>query len=277
MNKNISKKNKFLCLCRESKIKRKIKFIFFRLFHLIENNGNADPQTNGEFNLHRFLSYFWSYQNLKKVTIFDVGAHEGDWSLNFLRELKSKNLNFEIHLFEPQKSCFKLLEKKFTQFDNVYINSFGISDKEGTQILYKDEDVSSLASLYKRDKLDFLIEELVQLRRLDNYIVSQRIDKIHFVKIDTEGHDMKVLLSLGEFLSADFIDFIQFEYGGTHIYSRTFLFDFFNLLEGKGFSIAKIQRKGLELRNYEQYMENFTYSNYIAISNKILKSNVFIK
>jgi hypothetical protein len=45
---------------------------------------------------------------------------------------------------------------------------------------------------------------------------------------------------------------------------------FFSLLEEKGFCIAKILRKGLELRRWKPYMENFQYSNYVAISNKIL-------
>jgi len=256
----------------ESKIKRKVKFILFQLFNLVENNNNADPRTNGEFKLQEFLIGFWANQKLKNIIIFDVGAHIGDWSWNLLNVLKSKGLDFEIHLFEPQKSCFGMLQERFQQFTSVFVNAFGISDKDGEQIIYKDYNSSSLASLYRRKTagINFHEQEIIYLQRLDNYIRKKSIEKMHLIKIDTEGHDIKVLLSLGEFLNNDFVDFIQFEYGGANIDSRTFLLDSFSLLEEKGFSIAKILRKGLELRKWEPYMENFQYSNYVAISNKIL-------
>lgn len=276
--KNYVSKVKNFCFSRYNRkiieIRKIILLRLFNLFNLIENNNNADPRTNGEFNLQRCLVHLWYNNNLKKITIFDVGAHIGDWSWNFLRELRLRNLNFELHLFEPQKSCFEILQKRFHQFPNVYLNPFGISDKEETQTIYMDSDSSSLASLYRRKTagVNFHKEEVVHLERLDKYIKSKSIEKIHFIKIDTEGHDMKVLLSLGEFLSNDFIDFIQFEYGGANIDSRTFLFDFFNLLEWKGFSIAKILKRGLDLRKWEHFMENFQYSNYVAISNNILNT-----
>jgi len=54
----------------------------------------------------RVLGSSWYNNNLKKITIFDVGAHIGDWSWNFLRELRLRNLNFELHLFETSKIVF---------------------------------------------------------------------------------------------------------------------------------------------------------------------------
>jgi hypothetical protein len=45
--------------------------------------------------------------------------------------------------------------------------------------------------------------------------------------------------------------------------------DFYEFFESKGFSIAKVMQKGLELREYKPFMENFNYANYVAISKKL--------
>lgn len=131
------------------------------------------------------------------------------------------------------------------------------------------------SSVYKRNLKQYGLKfenfQVVKMERAENYIKSKGIQHINFVKIDTEGHDLYVLLGFGDFLNAEFIDFIQFEYGEVMIDSRTFLRDFFDLLTPKGFKLAKIMRDGVEIREWKLYMENFIYSNYIAISEKFLK------
>ena len=94
---------------------------------------------------------------------------------------------------------------------------------------------------------------------------------INFIKIDVEGHEVKVLEGLGNYLNKEFIDFIQFEYGGCNLDSKTSLMEIYNLLTNKGFKIAKILQKGLYLRNYNPDLENYVYSNYVAVSRKILE------
>ena len=85
-----------------------------------------------------------------------------------------------------------------------------------------------------------------------------------------EGHELAVLEGLGKYLNNDFIDFIQFEYGGCNLDSKTRLIDFFNIFEEKGFIVCKIMKKGLEIRKFEYWMENFQYYNYVAISKKLI-------
>jgi len=38
------------------------------------------------------------------------------------------NVNVELHLFEPTKSCFDIISKKFKHIDNLYLNNFGVSN-----------------------------------------------------------------------------------------------------------------------------------------------------
>ena len=38
----------------------------------------------------------------------------------------------------------------------------------------------------------------------------------------------------------------------------------------RSFKIAKIMKNGLELREYQPYMDNFNYSNYVAVSKRLI-------
>jgi hypothetical protein len=81
---------------------------------------------------------------------------------------------------------------------------------------------------------------------------------------------LAVLEGLGSYLRGDFIDFVQFEYGGTNLDSHTRLMDFYLLFEQSGFKVAKIMPKGLDIRPYNPWMDNFQYANFVAISTKII-------
>ena len=132
-----------------------------------------------------------------------------------------------------------------------------------------------MTSLYQRNLSFYKIKldqsERIKLMRLDKYIEEKNIMHINFIKIDVEGHEVKVLEGLGNYLNKEFIDFIQFEYGGCNLDSKTSLMEIYNLLTNKGFKIAKILQKGLYLRNYNPDLENYVYSNYVAVSRKILE------
>jgi len=45
--------------------------------------------------------------------------------------------------------------------------------------------------------------------------------------------------------------------------------DLYSVFEKVGFAVAKIIPSGLEIRSYQPYMENFQYSNYVAISSHV--------
>ncbi|NKQ38647.1 MAG: methyltransferase FkbM, partial [Methanosarcinales archaeon] len=83
--------------------------------------------------------------------------------------------------------------------------------------------------------------------------------------------EMAVFEGMGKYLNSDFVDYIQFEYGGTNLDSMTSLMNFYELFETKGFKLAKVMPNGLQLRNHETFLENFEYSNYVAISEGLIE------
>jgi len=255
----------------------KIKNFFIKFLNKaiikLEDKGNANFNTNGE---QHFINDLIKYYNKKnnEIVIFDIGANTGNYSSYIIKCAKENKLRYIIHMFEPTTSCFKTLENKFGFDKNIALNNFGISNQECEKNIYYDKEKSGLSSLYKRNleaygtKMDK--SEIIKLKRLDEYIKEKGIKKINLLKIDIEGHELMAINGLGKYLDTNNIDFIQFEYGGCNIDSQTTLFQIYTILENSGFIICKITPKYLEKRKYSKSMEDYVYSNYVAVSPTII-------
>ncbi|MEM5947461.1 FkbM family methyltransferase [Spirochaetia bacterium 38H-sp] len=251
-------------------IKRKIRGLAWRVFNMLENNGNCNFEQNGEkLFIENLFEHFKNKDGREKI-VFDIGANIGEYSSMLSEYSLKNNIDIELHLFEPTKSCFQVLEKKFKDKDNVHLNHFGVSNKSEMATIFYDKETSGFASLYKRNlyvyNVDLGKKEDVFLKRMDEYIEQNNILHIDFVKIDIEGHELRAFEGFGKYLSGDYIDFIQFEYGGANLDSHTSLMEIYDFLESRKFEIAKVMPKGLEFRKYEPFMENFQYANYVAVS-----------
>lgn len=185
------------------------------------------------------------------------------------------NVPTDIHVFEPTVKCFEDLVNKFRTYGNFFVNKKGLSDTEEKCLIYYDREQSGLASLYRRDLRHYNIElsksEQIETICAVDYIDQKQIPHIDYLKIDIEGHELKAPEGFGKYLSSDFIDYIQFEYGGANLDSHTSLMELYTFLEGREFKIAKVFSKGIEIRSYNPDMENFRYANYVAISNRLLE------
>ena len=254
---------------------KKLRSLTLTVFNRLENNNNAVFETNGE---KHFIDNLFGYLNKTvqgKKILFDVGANIGTYSLMLLNQNREIE-NVEIHVFEPTTACFKLLQDRFAHTVNVILNKKAVSDSVGSAEIYFDEQKSSLASLYKRNLSAYSTHmdqsEIVETIRLENYFADHQIGHVHFLKIDIEGHEMAAFTGMGNYLNSEFVDFIQFEYGGANLDSHTSLMELYALLETAGFVITKIMPRGLEVRPYHPWMDNFQYANYVAVSSTILTS-----
>lgn len=253
--------------------KRKIRGLSFMVFNFIENNGNANSSSNGEEEFVNNLFLSFSEKKQKRV-IFDIGANIGSYSKIIEEKALRHGTEINLHMFEPTKSCFTVIESKFDG-EIVALNNFGVSNSNSTAKIFYDKEQSGLASLYHRnlDYYDLKLDksEEITLKRLDDYIEEKNIDHIDFVKIDIEGHELKAFEGFGKYMSGEFIDYIQFEYGGANLDSHSSLMDLYQFLNERGFDITKVMPKGLEIRKYAPFLDGFQYSNYVAISRKKLK------
>ena len=261
-------------LVKSNILKKFIKSQLMRTFNWMENNNNCDFKNNGEkLFIDNLFDKVLIKDREKEKIIFDVGANTGEYSQMILDISSRKSIPVAVHLFEPTEKCFQILEDKYLSSYNVFLNKFGLSNVEGVIDIYYDEEKSGLASLHKRNLSYYNIElsnkEEISIILGENYIIKKKINHINLLKLDIEGHELKALEGFGKYLSGDFIDFIQFEYGGANLDSHTSLMEIYEFLTNRNFKIAKVMPEGLEFREYKPYMDNFNYSNYVAVSNKI--------
>lgn len=201
----------------------------------------------------------------KRVTVFDVGANIGTYSVMLSNILKDKA---RIFSFEPSKKTYQKLVENTRQLPNVTVYNFGMGNEDTRLTLFSNKDESGLASVYHR-KLDHLNIDMnkteeIDIKTIDGFCAQNNIQHIHFLKIDVEGHEMKVLEGATNIIHSNNVDFIQFEFGGCNIDSRTYFQDFFYLLKDH-YNIYRIVRNGVyPVKAYKEMYEAFMTTNYLA-------------
>jgi hypothetical protein len=94
------------------------------------------------------------------------------------------------------------------------------------------------------------------------------IDKVDFMKVDVEGHELAVLSGARQMLNSQRIVALSFEFGSGQINSRCFFHDFWDLLHPLGYRVQRICPGGmlLEIEEYYEDLEHFRgVSNYLAV------------
>lgn len=237
---------------------------FFQKLHLLSiaglNYGEGSyVESSGEEFVMRWFRDRWNRKCLP--IIFDVGANKGDYCKAMLDSFYN---NCIIHAFEPSKETFNLFCSNVKNI-RVYAHNFGFSDKREKLILYSNMAASGLASVYQRKTTAGLeLQEEIELLTIDSFCQQENISTINFMKIDVEGHELKVLHGSKDMLKRRAIEIIQFEFGGCNVDSRTYFHDFWQVLHND-FVIYRILKDGLHpIINYSLLDEIFVTVNFLA-------------
>ena len=227
----------------------------------------AAYRTNGELHSLKQLSRQWASQ---PVTLFDVGANVGEFTLEVLEVFQKTN--FQLYAFEPSGRASSLLKQRVPDLPHVHVVQKALGEQEGTANLYFPDEGSALASLHQRDlrhvATEFNKKETVAVTTFDRFCDENNISYVHLLKIDVEGHELAVLKGAQRMIDRSAVEVIQFEFGGTSLDSRSYFKDFFLLLSPK-YRIYRILPKGLrELVKYSEKLEIFQSANYLAIRRK---------
>ncbi len=243
-----------------------LRFRFFRYLEKVSSIYQGKGWDSGTVTSE--INACLSLLQIKPKIFIDIGANKGVYSRYILKKFD----DIECHLFEPSKYNYSILKELFSTFKKVKINKIALSNHNDSNAkLFSDKAGSALSSLTKRRlehlNINMKIEEKIEIKRFDDYWKSNN-SLIDFVKIDVEGHELDVLEGFGDLIKKTRI--IQFEFGGTNIDTKTFFQDFWYFFKGKDFSIYRITPIGiLKIKKYSDQDEIFSFTNYIAVNNKL--------
>jgi FkbM family methyltransferase len=227
--------------------------LLFKLSRLYVNfyEGQDDPdfETNGEARTLRELLPGCR-------VVFDVGAHVGEWTALALGIAPA----LQMHCFEPSPASYARLEARFGALANVRLSKTGLSAEPGDATLHVHEREPDRNSLYPGGESS----ERVRLRTLDEYCESEGIDRIDYLKVDTEGHELAVLKGAEHLLREGRVRYAQVEYGPAYLDADATLRDVMGLFADLGYRASKILPRGPEpVPGYSRELENFTLSNWL--------------
>lgn len=234
MNKNYFYKNIIFFLKRTFS-----KRFFYKYFTLL-NKISLIMMGGAVTRDHLFLNKVKKILSSESV-IFDVGAASGQF-IGFFDEVDYK---INIFGFEPSRTYKSLIKKKFK--NSVKIFNIALSDYEGRAKMYHSSKSKGNAhsSLYKDVIKEFhnknVYDETIEVSKLDSFCSINKIKKIHFLKIDVEGNEFKILNGSKNLLKKGQIDIIKLEYNKMNIYSKALIYELFSY---KNYSVYQMLHSG---------------------------------
>ena len=149
----------------------------------------------GAFEKKNLIFLLELLDKISNPIVFDVGANIGNHTLAFSLHAQ------QVYSFEPVKATYSLLETNVNSnpISNVSLNNYGLSNSEKEDLIYviQDGNIGSSGLIPS----DNSIPENIQLTTAKSFIENNHIEKIDFIKIDVEGHEINALLGFDSFLS----------------------------------------------------------------------------
>lgn len=237
-------------LSKPSKILDQIGGLGLRIF-LYRQNVSFDPEINGE---HWFLNEL--KKNLNIVTVADIGANEGRWT----SKVRNTFPDAKVAAIEPMPQIYSRLEKRFSADNCVTVHGIAIGDEDKTIKAHENLEQSSHSYVGEGD-ID------VQAISGKNLLKRLTFDHLDLCKIDTEGFDLKIIMSMEPLFTNVQISVLQFEHYKPSLNYGVDICDVVKMLRSKGYKIGKIYPNSIKWIDDELGWE-FIGPNFIAIHSR---------
>jgi FkbM family methyltransferase len=204
-------------------------------------------------------------RGVDEPTVVDCGANAGQWTTALRRRLGHDRGRWL--LIEPTSEYVERLRR----LPNVETLQAAAGDVQEQRELFVPDRPSGWMTLHERNdtfsKDTTFHRRQVKVVRLDRALRERDIDRVDFLKLDVEGHELFVLHGLGDYLRERRVRALAFEFGAANVNSRTFFRDFWELLTSFGYRIERVAPGGatVPVRDYYETLEYFRgATNYLA-------------
>jgi FkbM family methyltransferase len=125
-------------------------------------------------------------------TVIDIGANIGVMTLLFSQLVEDTGV---IYSFEPNPPIYDALAAAIERNNvtNVRLQPTALGPEPGTLELFVPLDNAGAGSLIRHSRVPDCHHIAVKLETLDCFVAQQSISSIHFIKIDVEGFEERVL------------------------------------------------------------------------------------
>jgi len=220
-------------------------------------NDEWDMHVNGETHLLRRLA------PAGMRTVFDVGAHVGDWTIAALESWPEAH----VHAFEVAPPTFDRLRQHIASSGlaaRATLNPIGLSDHAGPHEMHFYAEHPHLTCETARHPFASAPFQAAFVDG-DAYMRQHGIGAIDFIKIDVEGAEHRVLNGLRAAILARRVACMQFEYGAFSVQTRVLLADYYALLSPT-YWIGKVFPTHVDFREYDWTMESFRFANFLCVA-----------
>tara|TARA_B100000586_G_C20074843_1_gene412538 strand:- start:285 stop:1127 length:843 start_codon:yes stop_codon:yes gene_type:complete len=195
--------------------------------------------------------------------VIDIGAHVGYYTL-LMAQLVGKN--GKVYSFEPDPVNFQLLKKsvEINGFENVVLIQKAVSNITDKVKLFLGDNDSAINRIYDAKLGDAKESIDVESIRIDEYF-KENDELINFIKIDSEGSEVKIINGMKQFLSRNqelvmMTEFFPFLIKKSGDEPNQYL----KSLEKSGFSLYNILDKNEKTNkiNSENFLESGINSQY---------------
>ena len=195
--------------------------------------------------------------------VIDIGAHVGYYTL-LMAQLVGEN--GKVYSFEPDPVNFQLLKKsvEINGFENVVLIQKAVSNITDKVKLFLGDDDSAINRIYDAKLGDTKESIDVESITIDEYF-KENDELINFIKIDSEGSEVKIVNGMKQFLSRNkelvmMTEFFPFLIKKSGDEPNQYL----KSLEKSGFSLYNILDKNEKTNkiNSENFLESGINSEY---------------
>ena len=195
--------------------------------------------------------------SLTSGVMCDVGAHHGHCLIPFAKA------GWQVFAFEPDPDNRSKLLENTQMYSGVHVDGRAVSDKVEASVPFYTSNESSGVSSLSAFLPSHELANTVSTTTLSGFLLEQNLDRVDYLKIDTEGFDLMVLQGVAWERIAPTVILCEFEDAKTQKLGYTYetLADY---LLGKGYYVLVS-----EWRPIVRYGEQHSWRGYFTFPHKL--------
>lgn len=230
-------------------------------------NNHQDDRVSGEASFRSILT-----DRIGVEVCADIGCNIGKYS----RALLARDPSLKVYAFDPSMEVVQTMRSLEAEFpDRLFFCPAGVGEQSGKQTFFFQDGESELGSFVEDvSNITYINNDSsaeVDIVTLDEYLLDERgLDRLDFLKIDTEGYEEQVLRGARRVIETLRPKALQIEFNWHQIYTGATIYQLSRLLPE--YQLFQLLPDRIVSRDpAHPYSNIFQYSNFAFLRTDILE------